>query len=135
MGVDRMRVVYSFSVPDSSIAHWQLKKWKAAGLNISGHLLKLIEGEGSQILHLENQLATVTDVMGRQGAILEALGTSVDLWRLADRGRNGYDVHGAAVHPEHAAHMVERAKWVQKFHTSMVYAEIENGTQKTFEVE
>ena len=115
-----MRVVYSFSVPDSSIAHWQLKKWKSSGVNISGHILKLIEGEGSQVLHVENQLAQLADVVGRQGAILEALGTSVDLWNLSDRGPNGYMVHGVTLHSKHAAHIIKQAEYMAEYHTSII---------------
>ena len=115
-----MRVVYSFSVPDSSIAHWQLKKWKAAGVNISGHLLKLIEGEGSQVLHLEKQLAQLADVVGRQGTILEALGTSVDMWKLSDRGPNGYMIHGVTLHSEHASHIIKQAEHMAQYHTSII---------------
>lgn len=112
-----MRVVYSFSVPDNSIAHWQLKKWKAAGERVSGLLQKLIEGEGSQVLHQEKQLAQLAEVMGRQEAILEALGTQNDHWRLSKMSK-GWGVHGAVIHSKRAAHIVEKAIEIEKYHTS-----------------
>ena len=68
-----MRVVYSFSVPDNSIAHWQLKKWKAEGKMISGILLKLIEGDGSKILELEAHIEALENLKKRQHRILNAL--------------------------------------------------------------
>jgi hypothetical protein len=68
-----LRVVYSFSVPDNSIAHWQLKKWKAEGKMISGILLKLIEGDGSQILVLENNIEALQRRVKRQNRILNSL--------------------------------------------------------------
>ena len=68
-----MRVVYSFSVPDNSIAHWQLKKWKAEGINISGHLLKLIEGDGSLILEMEAHVQALELQKKRQARILSSL--------------------------------------------------------------
>lgn len=68
-----MRVVYSFSVPDNSIAHWQLKKWKAEGINISGHLLKLIEGDGSLILEMEAHVQALEWQTKRQARILNSL--------------------------------------------------------------
>ena len=68
-----MRVVYSFSVPDNSIAHWQLKKWKAEGKNISGLLLKLIEGDGSKILELENHVQALKWKIRQQSKVLNSL--------------------------------------------------------------
>ena len=65
-----MRVVYSFSVPDNSIAHWQLKKWKAEGINISAHLLKLIEGDGSKVLELEAKIEAQERKLRHQGKVL-----------------------------------------------------------------
>jgi len=65
-----MRVVYSFSVPDNSIAHWQLKKWKAEGINISGHLLKLIEGDGSKVLELEAKIEAQERKLRHQSKVL-----------------------------------------------------------------
>ena len=68
-----MRVVYSFSVPDNSIAHWQLKKWKAEGINISAHLLKLIEGDGSKVIELENHVQALQWKIKLQSRILNGL--------------------------------------------------------------
>ena len=68
-----MRVVYSFSVPDNSVAHWQLKKWKAEGINISGHLLKLIEGDGSKVIELENHVQALQWKIKQQSKVLNSL--------------------------------------------------------------
>ena len=68
-----MRVVYSFSVPDNSVAHWQLKKWKADGRVISHLIEKLIEGDGSQILTLENHNQALKLKLSRQATILRLL--------------------------------------------------------------
>lgn len=68
-----MRVVYSFSVPDNSVSHWQLKKWKAEGRVISHLIEKLIEGDGSQILALENNIAALQRKVKRQNRILNSL--------------------------------------------------------------
>ena len=68
-----MRVVYSFSIPDNSIAHWQLKKWKAEGVVISRHLQKLIEGEGSAILELEAHNLAQEKKIKRQYRIMNSL--------------------------------------------------------------
>ena len=65
-----MRVVYSFSVPDNSVAHWQLKKWKADGVVISRHLQKLIEGDGSLILELEAQNEALDRKLRHQAKVL-----------------------------------------------------------------
>jgi hypothetical protein len=68
-----LRVVYSFSVPDNSVAHWQLKRWKADGQVISHLLEKLIEGNGSQIIALENNIEALQRRVKRQNRILNSL--------------------------------------------------------------
>jgi hypothetical protein len=68
-----MRVVYSFSVPDNSVAHWQLKKWKADGRVISHLIEKLIEGDGPQILALENEIQALRWKAKRQSKILRSI--------------------------------------------------------------
>ena len=117
-----MRVVYSFSVPDNSIAHWQLKKWKAEGLNISAHLLKLIEGEGSQILHLEKELENQRRIAMRQKAVLGVLGTNAADWRIHERPDGEFRIHGGAVSKDHAQHIVEKAINIAEYHTLFDYS-------------
>ena len=65
-----MRVVYSFSVPDMSVAHFQLKQWKAQGVVISQHLQKLIEGDGSKVLELEARVEAQTFKLKHQAKVL-----------------------------------------------------------------
>ncbi len=120
--MDFVRVVYSFSIPDNSVAHWQLKKWKAEGQNISDLVRKLVEGEGSQILHLEKELASQVRIIKRQNAILRCLGTNQADWQLRTRPDGAWHVHAGAITEAHAKHIIERAEGILKFNTHMDYS-------------
>jgi hypothetical protein len=47
------RIVYSFSVPEHSVADQKLKAWKVMESNISAMLCMLIENEGDLSAHNE----------------------------------------------------------------------------------
>lgn len=79
-----MRVVYSFSVGDNSVAHWQLKKWKAEGRVISHLLEKLIEGDGSAILELEARIQALEWKTKRQNRILNYINVTHPGWEMPD---------------------------------------------------
>lgn len=117
-----MRVVYSFSVPDNSVAHWELKKWKSSGQNVSRMIQKLIEGEGSQILHLEKEMENQRRIILRQQAVLGVLGTNAADWRLMERRDGEFMVHGGAISEEHAQHIVKQAINIAEHHTTFDYS-------------
>lgn len=120
-----MRVVHSFSVPDNSVAHWELKKWRAAGENISSMIARLIEGGGTQILHLEKELENQRRIIARQQAVLGVLGTNAADWRLHERRTGEFFVHAGAVSKEHAQHIIKQAVNIAEHHTTFDYSKEE----------
>lgn len=111
------RVVYSFSVPENSIANWELKKWRARGENVSLLVARLIEGDGTQVLHLEKELENQRRIMARQQAVLGVLGTNAADWKLQERNNGTFIVHGGAVSKEHAQHIVKQSINIAEYHT------------------
>ena len=100
-----------------------MKKWKAEGQNISDLVRKLVEGEGSQILHLEKELANQARIIKRQNTILRVLGTNQADWQLRTRPDGASHVHGGAITEAHAKHIIQQAENILKFHTHMDYSE------------
>ena len=78
---------------------------------------KLIEGDGTQVLHLEKELENQRRIMARQSAVLEILGTNAADWILRTRNDGSYHVHASAISESHADYIIKKAINIREFHS------------------